>query len=146
MIVGFTPFLRKKQSTMYDVIKNSDVVFPDPDKHKIPMSSAVKDLIKKVTDLTPLILQLLSKDAAKRLGTVGGAEDIKAHEWFKDIDFEKLEQKLIPAPFVPELSNDEFDITNFEVELANEDAKSPLPHYKLQLVKEFSKGFEGFNC
>lgn len=53
-------------------------------------------------DAADFISKLLVKDPRKRLG--GGEEDakeLKRHSFFKDIDWDKLARKEIPAPFVP---------------------------------------------
>lgn len=54
---------------------------------------------KNVADF---ISKLLVKDPRKRLG--GGeadATELKRHPFFKDLDWEKLGRKQIPAPFKP---------------------------------------------
>ena len=57
-----------------------------------------------------LILKLLVLDPKKRLGA-NSIDEIKNHPWFKDIDWEHLDQ--MPAPFIPEIKDD-FDTSNFE--------------------------------
>ncbi|KAL1562151.1 non-specific serine/threonine protein kinase [Salvia divinorum] len=56
-----------------------------------------------------LICKLLC-NVEKRLGT-RGADEIKAHRWFKGIEWEKLYQ--MKAAFIPEV-NGELDTQNFE--------------------------------
>lgn len=53
MVVGFPPFYHKNQTTMYDLIQNFPVKFPDPVKHKIVMSDTLKDFISKLLDKNP---------------------------------------------------------------------------------------------
>ena len=48
------------------------------------------------------VIQLLAFDPADRLGTAGGASEVKAHPFFTSIDWEKLDQLALPPPF-PEL-------------------------------------------
>ncbi|XP_031757005.1 serine/threonine-protein kinase N2-like [Xenopus tropicalis] len=52
-----------------------------------------------------LILRLLEKNPCDRLGSSeAGAEEVKAHEFFEDIDWEEfLERELMP-PFKPDVS------------------------------------------
>jgi hypothetical protein len=59
---------------------------------------------------------LLLKNPEERLGAKGPVEVIK-HEFFSDIDFASLEKKEIESPIVPELSDDIFDLSNFDPEL-----------------------------
>lgn len=70
---------------MYELISKYPVRFPDPDKHKIPMSEECKDLINK----------LLDKNPKTRLGTVGGLEEIMNHAWFATLDKEALLKKEV---------------------------------------------------
>ena len=43
----------------------------------------------------------------------GGAQDVKEHPWFKDMDWVKLARKEIPAPYVPQIEGVD-DVSNFE--------------------------------
>ena len=55
------------------------MIFPHPERHGIPMSDELKDLITR----------LLDKNPATRLGSVNDADDIVNHPWFTSgIDFE----------------------------------------------------------
>ena len=49
-----------------------------------------------------LVKHLLVADVTKRYGCLkNGANDIKNHRWFKNLDWYKLSQKKIPAPYIP---------------------------------------------
>lgn len=61
MIVGIPPFFHRNKHRMYFLIKESDVNFPDPVRHKISVSLEAQDLI----------LRLLDKDKKTRLGANG---------------------------------------------------------------------------
>ena len=50
---------------------------------------------------------MLQRKPHKRLGAYG-IEEIKAHEWIRDMDWEKLKNKELVAPFVPG-AKDNFD-------------------------------------
>jgi len=52
-------------------------------------------------DAVDLLKKLFEPDPEKRLGARGAAE-IKAHPFFKSVDWAKLENKEIPPPFVPD--------------------------------------------
>ncbi|KHJ78347.1 hypothetical protein OESDEN_22032, partial [Oesophagostomum dentatum] len=54
---------------------------------------------------------LLQKDKHKRLGSKEDFKEVKAHEFFKVIDWEKLLKREIKAPFVPQVK-DERDVRN----------------------------------
>ena len=49
----------------------------------------------------PSVVQLLQRDPAERLGCMEDREPIRSHPFFKDIDFVKLEDKKLRAPFRP---------------------------------------------
>lgn len=136
MIVGFPPFYHKNQNTMYDLIEKFPVKFPDPVKHGIPMSEDVKDLITK----------LLEKDPKKRLGHDGGIEEIISHRWFTDIDIDDLLNKKIEAPFVPKLSDDLTDVSNFDKEFTSTSlAQSIIPKADMKAVEKYNAKFTDFD-
>ena len=61
-----------------------------------------------------LIKRLLVIDKSRRLGSMkNGPEDVKAHRWFKGIDWEALVQRKLPPPIVPKISH-EGDTRNFD--------------------------------
>ncbi|XP_011029816.1 PREDICTED: serine/threonine-protein kinase tricorner isoform X2 [Populus euphratica] len=97
MLVGFPPFYSDEPMSTCRKIVNwrNHLKFPEEAK----LSSEAKDLISKL---------LCNVD--QRLGTKG-ADEIKAHPWFKGIEWDKLYQ--INAAFIPEV-NDELDTPNFE--------------------------------
>ena len=61
-----------------------------------------------------LISQLLVPNPKKRLGYgIDGAQKIKEHPFFQNVDWEKYYNKEINPPFVPELNGDE-DLRYFD--------------------------------
>jgi len=53
---------------------------------------------------TSLLQKLLLHDPKKRLGGgKAGINEIKSHDFFKDIDWEALEKRQVRAPFVPKI-------------------------------------------
>jgi len=59
-------------------------------------------------------LQLLQKEASKRLGSgPGGSNEIKNHKWFKSINWRKLEAREIQPSFRPNVA-DKICVANFE--------------------------------
>lgn len=97
MLAGYAPFSHDNTFEIYQLILRGRVEFPD---HFDPYA---KDLIKK----------LLNIDRSERLGCLkGGAEDIKAHRWFKSLNWDALYQRKITPPFVPLLTQ-EGDTSHF---------------------------------
>jgi len=63
-------------------------------------------------------LGLLSRDPIERLGSQTDGGEIKDHPFFDGIDWAKLADKKLPAPFVPTIT-DFTDTTNFDVEFTD---------------------------
>ena len=61
------------------------------------------------------INQLLQRKPCKRLG-FNGAQEIMEHPWMKNFDWQKLLALQMKAPFIPNLSADNYDEqhANFE--------------------------------
>ncbi|KAK9059066.1 hypothetical protein SSX86_021685 [Deinandra increscens subsp. villosa] len=97
MLVGYPPFYSDEPMSTCRKIVNWRTHLKFPEEAKL--SPGAKDLICK-----------LLCNVEKRLGTKG-AHEIKAHPWFKGIEWEKLYQ--IEAAFIPEV-NGELDTQNFE--------------------------------
>ncbi|ESW15852.1 hypothetical protein PHAVU_007G107900 [Phaseolus vulgaris] len=97
MLVGYPPFYSDEPMLTCRKIVNwrNYLKFPE----EVKLSAEAKDLISRL---------LCNVD--QRLGTKG-ADEIKAHPWFKGIDWDKLYQ--MKAAFIPEV-NDELDTQNFE--------------------------------
>lgn len=65
-------------------------------------------------DGADLMQGLLQRDPRKRLGSLaGGEDDIPAHPYFVDLDFDKVRHMDYPAPMVPDIK-DPLDSSNFE--------------------------------
>ncbi|XP_010913136.3 serine/threonine-protein kinase UCN-like [Elaeis guineensis] len=61
------------------------------------------------TDLTDLIARLLAKDPARRLGYAGGAEEVKAHPFFRGVQWDLLADVNRP-PFLAPLEDLEEEV------------------------------------
>lgn len=97
MLVGFPPFYSDEPMSTCRKIVNWRTYLKFPEEVKL--SPEAKDLICK-----------LLCNVEQRLGTKG-ADEIKAHPWFRGIEWDKLYQ--MKAAFIPEV-NDELDTQNFE--------------------------------
>ncbi|KAK9936998.1 hypothetical protein M0R45_013817 [Rubus argutus] len=97
MLVGFPPFYSEEPMSTCRKIVNWRTHLKFPEEAKL--SAEAKDLICK-----------LLCNVEQRLGTKG-AYQIKAHPWFKGLQWDKLYQ--MEAAFLPEVNN-ELDTQNFE--------------------------------
>ena len=71
------------------------------------------------TNCKSLVKHLLRRDLSKRYGNLkNGAEDIKTHRFFEEINFNDLLQRKLKAPMVPDTKDLKFSECNWEKEKA----------------------------
>jgi len=98
LTVGIPPFYSQNVNEMYRKIQEAPLLFPPN------LSNACKDLITK----------LLERDPKKRLGSsANDYKDIQKHAFFKSIDWQKLYNKEIEAPYKPNVKGLD-DTSNFD--------------------------------
>ena len=98
MMIGYPPFYSESSTETCKKIldwKNNLEIKPE-----VNISKEAVDILKK-----------LINDPEKRLGR-NGAEEIKRHPYFKNIDWAHIKETLVP-PFIPEL-HDPYDSTYFD--------------------------------
>jgi len=105
MLHGNPPFYSQNIQTMYSRIAAEEVKFPD----KPVFDEHTKSLIKA----------FLERDPSKRLVDV---TLIKAHPYFQTIDWEKLNQKELKPPYVPQVK-DKSDISMVDPMFTRESAR-----------------------
>jgi len=105
MLVGLPPFYSENLNEMYELILKAPLKFPN----FVPMEAQ------------SLLRMLLEREEHKRLGAgqTDGAE-IRAHPFFSNIDWEKLYNKQLPPPFIPNIKED--DTRYFDEEFTSERA------------------------
>lgn len=111
MVTGLPPFYNENTNEMYRRILADPLVFPD----SLKPSSSHRDPHR---DLRDLLTRLLDRRPDMRLGAKG-AEEIKAHDFFREIDWRKLLARKYEAPFKPNVAN-QLDTANFDQEFTNE--------------------------
>jgi len=119
IVVGIPPFYSQNINEMYNKIKEAPLRFP----------SSVS------APFRALIVQLLDRNPVTRLGSSeADIEDIKKHEFFAEIDWEKLLNKEIDPPYKPEIKS-AADTSNFDPEFTTEPAvESLVPDSELALA------------
>ena len=96
MLVGLPPFYNRDQNTqkMFAAIREKEVNFSS----KVVISSDAKDFVLKVLCLFGEIFlickKLLKKKPEERIG-YKGAQEIKAHKWFSNINWKLLSEKKV---------------------------------------------------
>uniref|UniRef100_A0A8C4NW57 Ribosomal protein S6 kinase n=1 Tax=Dicentrarchus labrax TaxID=13489 RepID=A0A8C4NW57_DICLA len=135
LLTGASPFTlegeRNSQSEVSKRILRCDPPFPSM------IGPTAQDLLRK----------LLVKDPHRRLGSgPRGSEDIKAHSFFKGLNWADLAQKKVPSPFKPELKS-ELDVGNFAEEFTGMDpvyspASTPPSTGRLFKESQFFQHYE----
>ncbi|KAJ3268592.1 Serine/threonine kinase [Terramyces sp. JEL0728] len=104
MVLGKAPFSGDSEERIFQAILRNPPMFPES------LDRATVDVIQR----------LLNKDAAKRLG--GGptdADEIKAHPYFKGINWNDVYNLKIPPPYLPKITSPT-DLSNFDEEFTSE--------------------------
>eukprot|EP00919_Chromeraceae_sp_WS-2016_P027206 GHVR01064670.1.p1 GENE.GHVR01064670.1~~GHVR01064670.1.p1 ORF type:complete len:144 (-),score=9.81 GHVR01064670.1:328-759(-) len=79
---------------------------------------------------TDLINQLLIRNPDQRLGA-NGINEIKNHPWFVDIDWQKMANKKLKAPFIPISIEDDYD--NYKEQISEDTLMEDVEETKLML-------------
>ena len=88
------------------------------------------------------INKLLIRKVENRLGTKGGAAEMKEHPWLKYYPWKELENKTLPAPFIPE-KKDNFDKRYCEsIDKISEETK--LRYEEILGGESYKKSFKDF--
>lgn len=103
MCCGWSPFYADNTQQMYKNIAFGKVRFP-----KEVLSTEGRSFVKG----------LLNRNPKHRLGAINDARELRAHQFFGDINWENLRNKKLPPPFIPHIAN-ELDTSNFDPEFTN---------------------------
>ena len=96
-MLGKRPYSGIHRKEYKEQISSKDVQIKDFEKPK--------DWSDDSVDIT---LKLLQRKEDLRLGNKG-VDEIKNHNWFKDINWDNLNEQKITPPFIPICTEDEFD-------------------------------------
>ncbi|KAL8295298.1 hypothetical protein RB597_008609 [Gaeumannomyces tritici] len=103
MCCGWSPFYAEDTQQMYKNIAFGKVRFP-------------RDTLS--VDGRNFVKGLLNRNPRHRLGATNDAEELKQHPFFKDVDWDALQKRLISPPFKPKLKS-ETDVSYFDPEFTN---------------------------
>jgi serine/threonine protein kinase len=123
MLVGEAPFAGEYEEDIFDSIVSDDIEFP------YTMSETAVNFVNK----------LLQKNPLKRLGAgPNDALDVRRHRFFQGVEWEKLLQKQLDAPFVPPLGSDR-DVSQFDEQFTrNKPGLSPAADTPADVDKRFA--------
>lgn len=89
MLVGIPPFFTNNKEQIYQNIKKGDLKIPNFVSEKA----------------TKLLRALLKRDPSTRLGSKDDVEEIKAHEYFKDVNWDRVYHRELKPPKLQKSSN-----------------------------------------
>ena len=124
MLLGQSPFRGDDEDEIFDAILEDEPLYP------IHMPRASVSILQ----------QLLCRDVEHRLGAgPNDADDIKAHVFFRGINWDDIFHKRVPAPYFPTI-NGPLDTSNFDQEFTREQPTLTPVHSQLSAAdqKEFA--------
>lgn len=131
MLTGLPPFYCQDRERLFEKIRKSELSYP------ASVSSNAKNLLRG----------LLTKDPNKRLGSgPKDADEIKPHQFFASIDWDKLSRGEVTPPWKPKITGNH-DTSQFDKEFTSMPIFSPQ---SMQRVPGFGttplgdNPFEGF--
>jgi len=122
------PFDGRTAEKMTNSILNDALRFPDDASARCS------------EDGLDVLRRLIERDPKQRLGCRPdgqGLEDIKRHPWFKDTDWDALENKEVEPPFVPDMRQANFDVSHELDEFLM--VEKPLTHSKRKANPDLEK-------
>ncbi|XP_071961788.1 protein kinase C epsilon type-like isoform X2 [Antedon mediterranea] len=129
MMAGQPPFEADTEDDLFDCIMNDDVLYP----------------VWLSREATTILKAFMTKSPAKRLGCIssqGREEAIRQHPFFRDIDWEALEQLKVTPPFKPKIKTMR-DVNNFDADFTKEEPKlTKIDHKVVEQINQAD--FKGF--
>ena len=108
LIFGVKPYNGKNREEIKEKVKNKEIVLNKRSKN-------IKEKLSK--ESIDFISKLMQSDPNKRLGYLGGINDIKKHPWLININWKELYNFKLKAPFIPSGYN------NYEVQFVTKKVK-----------------------
>jgi len=128
MLTGLPPFYSQNINIMYQKILNGELRFPSY------VSAEAQSLLEG----------LLTREVDKRLGSgPDGSREVKRHNFFSGIDWDKLEKKEIDAPFIPKVKS-EIDTSQIDTTFTQEKPQDSLVDSSLSETVAKENNFDGF--
>ena len=108
LIFGVKPYNGKNREEIKEKVRNKEIVLNKRSKN-------IKEKLSK--ESIDFISKLMQSDPNKRLGYLGGINDIKKHPWLININWKELYNFKLKAPFIPSGYN------NYEVQFVTKKVK-----------------------
>ncbi|XP_075222749.1 protein kinase C [Lycorma delicatula] len=107
MMAGQPPFEADNEDDLFESILHDDVLYP----------------VWLTKEAVSILKGFMTKNPCKRLGCVtaqGGEDAIRAHSFFRDMDWNALECRRVKPPFKPKIKSKK-DALNFDAEFTKEE-------------------------
>ncbi|EGD72874.1 AGC/SGK protein kinase [Salpingoeca rosetta] len=130
MMCGLPPFYNRNIDEMYNRILHDQLRFPE-----------------YVPPIARQWLQaLLVREPDRRLGsTINDHTEVKRHRFFRNIDFELLEERKIPPPWKPFVA-DELDLRNIHTDFTAEPIPASVVQNSVEVLSvKVDNAFDGFS-
>ncbi|KAK9473046.1 uncharacterized protein V1510DRAFT_364399 [Dipodascopsis tothii] len=126
MLLGQSPFRGDDEEEIFDSILSDEPLYP----------------IHMARESVSILQQLLTRDPWRRLGSgPGDAEEVMAHPYFANINFDDIYHKRVRPPFVPTISSPT-DTSNFDQEFTREvPVLTPVTSVLSKAAQEQFRGF-----
>ncbi|CAH0728700.1 unnamed protein product, partial [Brenthis ino] len=127
MLAGQPPFEADNEDDLFESILHDDVLYP----------------VWLSKDAVSILKGFMTKAPARRLGVAGGAAGIRAHAFFRDVDWDALAARRVRPPFRPKVKSKR-EAANFDAEFTKEEpCLTPVPPDVLRAINQ--EEFKGFS-
>ncbi len=146
LCAGYPPFEGEDQMETYELIINSNVIWPTPDLAQLHSPAEQTDeaaaagaafagaafvpAYKFGSAVKELINGLLTKDAARRLGSAtahqAAFEDVRRCAWYSRFDWRSFDRQTMPVPCLPEVKDWQDNFDSYEEEDGMEAEPEPV--------------------
>jgi len=109
MLTGLPPWYTQDRKKLYERIRSAPLEFPP----------YVRDGARD------MVMCLLQRDPAKRLGSASDLKEVRTHPFFASVDWRALERQDLPTPFAPRLASD-LDTRYFDKQFTRMDVEAVL--------------------
>ncbi|KXJ19829.1 Protein kinase C-like 1B [Exaiptasia diaphana] len=122
------PFEAENEEDLFDAIKKDDVLYP----------------VWLTREAVSVLKGFMTKNHTRRLGCGPmGEQSIREHQFFRTINWEKLEARQITPPFKPKIKS-RTDVDNFDRDFTREEPRL-TPVEKEVIANIDQKDFRGFS-
>lgn len=127
MVAGYPPFCDRSRASLYRKILTTEPICPG---HLSPSCRS-------------LILGLLAKDPAQRLGHKHSFFDIKTHPWMQGVPWDRLKTQRKASPLPPDRYKSSFEPDYTALPLDLPDCDTPVVSRRGSLIEDEENAFDG---